>query len=231
MRLAKTGLKSGFSDISLPTRRLPFTDAVTRLRLFGIWGSNPLVGRPDQSQDHDSLSHLQQSQHIEISLDYATASIRTINTRLVATNQRAWSRPTGESHSLFSQHGCLILARLRCVCHSRSPGDIDLGPASLTTLPTPPYDSWLPAAPCLSRACVALQHHHPGSHRSRLDRECRRRGSKARRMVARKSCVCHLEDHILVDICVDLVHLAADGRVLRFGLPRHKRTDLAFTPK
>jgi hypothetical protein len=47
MRLAESGLKSGVSDISLPTRRLPFKDAVTRaaLRDLGI-GSNPLYGPP-----------------------------------------------------------------------------------------------------------------------------------------------------------------------------------------
>jgi hypothetical protein len=38
MRLAEGGSKSGVSDISLPTRRLPFKDAVTRaaLRDLGI---------------------------------------------------------------------------------------------------------------------------------------------------------------------------------------------------
>lgn len=83
-----------------------------------------------------------------------------------------WSRLLLESRQTSTQHGCLVVARLRHLRHTLPAGDLYLGTTAIATLSTAPNHARLPASPCLPFPRSTMLDHPSRAYRSRIDREC-----------------------------------------------------------
>nr|POE88165.1 putative sterol o-acyltransferase 2 [Quercus suber] len=124
----------------------------------------------------------------------------------------------------------LLIYRVR---HLRGPLAFDslyTGSPAHPTLPPTSRDPRISAATGISGTGAAMQHHSPGAHRSRL-RHGLGRQSFTGRMATRKSSVGDVEDHVLADVRVDMVHPATAGRIYGLGAPGHAAKGVGFRPE